>query len=83
MNSPVHQINQKMSYQSDSVQQSVTQMAYSKNNNFHAMSSWGWLSHATRGWLSQCESRPDNPDCNFSVLEFVFSSLILRCMFHC
>ena len=63
MNSPVHRIKQKISYQGDSVQQSVTQMAYSKNNNFHAMLSWGWLSHATRVWLSLCEIMPDNPDC--------------------
>ena len=47
------------------------------------MSPWGWLSHATRGWLSQRESGPDNPDCIFSVLAFVFSALILSCMFHC
>ena len=72
MNSPVIRIKQKISYQSDSVQQSVTQMAWSKNNNFHAMSSWGWLSHATRGWLSLCESMPDNPDFIFQCWSSYF-----------
>ena len=72
MNSPVHRIKQKISYQSDSVQQSVTQMAKSKNNNFHTMLSWGWLSHATRGWLSLCESMPDNPDCLFQCWSLYF-----------
>ena len=72
MNSPVHRIKQKISYQSDSVQQSVKEMAYSKNNNFRAMLSCGWLSHATRGWLSLCESMPDNQDCIFQCWSLYF-----------
>ena len=61
MNSPVHRIKQKMSYQRDSVQQSVTPMAQSKKK-LDAMSSWGWL--------SRCESMPDNPDCIFQCWSF-------------
>ena len=37
MNSPVHRIKQKISYQSNSVQQSVIQMAQSKNKNKNVM----------------------------------------------
>ena len=72
INSPVHRIKQKISYKSDSVQQSVTQKAESKNNNFHAILPWGWLSHATRGWLSLCESMTDNPDCIFQCWSLYF-----------
>ena len=72
MNSSVHRIKETIGYQSDSVQQSVTQMAYSKNKKIHAMLSWGWLSHAIRGWLSLCESMPDNPDCIFQCWSLYF-----------
>ena len=41
-------------------------------HNFHAMSSRGWLSHATRGWLSLCESMSDNPDCIFQCWSLFF-----------
>ena len=32
----------------------------------------GWLSHETRGWLSLCESMPDNPDCVFQCWSLYF-----------
>ena len=45
------------------------------------MLSWGWLSHVTRGWLSLCETMPDNPDCIFQCWSLYFQRLFCDACF--